>query len=166
MMWTGMAVLVLQLLAAQPGQAQDQQALFRADVEKLLEVSGAGALGTQMAGLVSNQVIESMRQQQPSIPAKAVEIIKDVLNVEFARAFEPGGALREKMVEIQMKHFSHDEVKLLLDFYSTPVGRKAISVMPMAAREGALAGQAWAGANMGRIVTSLQERLRAEGFIK
>jgi hypothetical protein len=107
-----------------------------------------------------------MRQQQPSIPAKAVEIIKDVLNVEFARAFEPGGALREKMVEIQMKHFSHDEVKLLLDFYSTPVGRKAISMMPMAAQEGALAGQAWAGANMGRIVTSLQERLRAEGFIK
>lgn len=164
-MWTGMAVLVLQVVAAQPGPAQDQQALFRADVQKLLEVSGAGALGTQMVGLVSNQVIESMRRQQPSVPAKAVEISMDVLNVEFARAFEPGGAGARKMVEIRMKHFIHDEVKLLLEFYSTPVGRKAISVMPIAAQEGPVAGQAWAGANMGLIVTSLQERLRAEGFI-
>ena len=166
MLWTGVAVLVLQLAAAQPSQAHDPQALFQADVEKLLEVTGAAAMGTQMAGLVSNQVIDSMRKNQPSVPAKAAEIVKDVLNSEFARAFEPGGSLRQKMVQIQMKYFTHDEVKALLEFYGTPVGRKAISVMPLAAQEGAAAGQEWAGANMARIAASLQDRLRAEGFIK
>lgn len=164
--WTALAVFVFLLPGAQPGQAQDARALFQSDVEKLLEVTGAASMGAQMAGLVSNQVIEAMRQQQPAIPAKASEIIKDVLNSEFARAFEPGGTLRQKMVEIQMKHFTHDEVKVLLEFYGTPVGRKAIAVMPLAAREGAEAGQQWASANMGRIAATLQERLRAEGFIK
>ena len=164
--WTAVAVLVFQLAGAQPAPGQDARVLFQADVEKLLEVTGAAAVGAQMAGLVSNQVIESMRQKQPAIPAKAGEIIKEVLNAEFARAFEPGGTLRQKMVEIQMKHFTHEEVKALLAFYDTPVGRKAISAMPLAAQEGAVAGQQWANANMGRIAVTLQERLRAEGFIK
>ena len=164
--WAGMAVLVLQLAGAQPSQAQSDRALFQADVEKLLEATGGAALGAQMASLVSNQVIDSMRQQQPTVPAKAVEVIKEVLNGEFVRAFEPGSTLRQKMVEIHMKHFTHGEVKVLLEFYSTPVGRKAIAAMPLAAQEGAAAGQEWASANMGRIAAILQERLRAEGFIK
>jgi hypothetical protein len=165
-LWTGIAVLVLQLAGAPAARAPDPQALFQADVEKLLEVTGAATMGAQMAGLVSNQVIDSMRQNQPSVPARAVEIVKDVLNVEFARAFEQGGSLRQKMVQIQMKYFTHDEVKALLEFYSTPVGRKAISVMPLAAQEGAVAGQEWAAANMARIGANLQDRLRTEGFIK
>lgn len=97
--------------------AQDADARFRADVEKLLEVTGALALGTQIVG-------------------------------------------------IHMKHFTHDEVMALLDFYGTAVGRKSISVMPTLAQEGAAAGQEWAAAHLPQILGAIDERLRAEGFLK
>ena len=161
-----MAVALAVLVVATPVRAQDQDAAFRADVEKLLEVTGAAAMGTQMATLVSNQVINGFRRQQPSVPDRAVEIIKEELNAEFAKMFEPASTFRQTLITIHMKHFTHDEVKTLLEFYNTPVGRKAIAVMPLAAQEGAAAGQEWAGQNMPRITATLQERLRAEGFIK
>jgi hypothetical protein len=144
--WTALAVFVLQLAGAQPGQAQDPRGVFQRDVDKRLEVAGAARLRAQIAWLVSNQVIEAIRHQQPAVPAKASEVIKEVLNAEFGRAFEPGGTLRQKTVEIQGTHFTHVGLKVQLDFYDTPVGRKAVAVMPLAA--------------------SLQERERAEGFIK
>jgi uncharacterized protein len=49
-----------------------------------------------------------------------------------------------RVVDIYVKHFTHDEVRALLDFYTTPVGRKVIRVMPMLAQESSAAGQRWA----------------------
>ena len=159
-------VMAAVLFVVTPLRAQDQDAAFRADVEKLLEATGGAAIGTQMATLVSNQIIDGFRAQQPSVPDRAVDIIKEVLNAEFAKMFEPASSFRQTLVTIHMKHFTHAEVKTLLEFYSTPIGRKAISVMPLAAQEGAAAGQEWARQHMPRITATLQERLRAEGFIK
>jgi hypothetical protein len=39
-------------------------------------------------------------------------------------------------------------------------------VLPVVAQESSAAGQTWAAANMKRIGAVVQERLRAEGFVK
>lgn len=160
------AAAVIVLCIAPAAHAQDADARFRADVEKLLEVTGAAALGTQLATLVSNQVLDSMKQQQPDIPERAIALIKEVLNAEFSKAFEGPGGMRAQIVDIYRKHFTHDEVIKILDFYNTDVGRKTASLLPKLAQEGAAVGQQWGAANMGRILATLERRLREEGFIK
>lgn len=158
-------VVLLTLFLSQTANGQVLDTRFQADIEKLLEVTGAGAVGAQMATLVSNQMIDAMKQAQPGTPERAIAIVKEVLSSEFSRAFEGPDGLRGKMVGIYARHFTHEEVVALLNFYNTDVGRKTISVMPKLAQEGAAAGQEWAAANMMRVGGVVQQRLRAEGFI-
>jgi hypothetical protein len=89
------AMAVLALLAFAPSvNAQTKDDAFRRDIGKLLEVTGASALGTQMATMMSNQVIDSMSRAQPNLPERVVVIVKETLNTEFARAFNaPDGLL-------------------------------------------------------------------------
>lgn len=154
------------LFLSPPAGAQAIDAAFRSDIEKLLEVTGAGALGLQMATLASNQIIDSMKQAQPQMPDRVVVVIKEVLNAEFAKAFDATGEMHGRFVAIYARRFTHEDVQALLTFYATPVGRKMIATMPMLAQEGAAAGQEWAVANMPRVGAILGDRLRAEGLIK
>lgn len=161
------AALTLAGLACSiPARAQSLEPQFRADIETLLKVTGAGSLGTQMASLISNQVIDAMRKAQPGVPERAATIVKETLNAEFGKAFEPGGELLGKVVGIYASHFTPEEVKELLAFYGTGVGRKAISLLPTLTQEGAAVGQQWAQQNLPRVLTALQQRLRDEGLVK
>jgi uncharacterized protein len=42
----------------------------------------------------------------------------------------PDGVLPE-IIDLYAKHFTHDDVLGLLEFYGSPVGQKAITVMPL-----------------------------------
>lgn len=160
------AAAAILLCTATAAHAQESDAHFRADVEKLLEVTGAAAFGAQMAALVSNQIIDSMKQHQPSIPDEAVALVKDVLNAEFTKAFEGPEGMSSKLVDIYIKHFTHAEVIKMLEFYNTDVGRKTVAVLPKLAQDGMAIGQQWAAANMERVMATLERRLREGGFIK
>jgi len=159
-------VVLVVLLCAVPGaaSAQTTDPQFRADIEKLMQVTGAANLGTQMANLAAGQLIDRMKQVQPGTPDRVFEIIREVLNSEFSQAFVAPDGLQSKMVDVYAKHFTHDEVSALLTFYGTPVGRKTVTLMPMLVQEGSAVGQKWAEANMARISGVLRERLQKEGF--
>jgi hypothetical protein len=66
-----------------------------------------------------------------------------VLTTEFGRMFQGPDSVMPRVVDIYVKHFTHDEVRALLDFYTTPVGRKVIRVMPIGSGE--LGGRAALG---------------------
>lgn len=134
---------------------------FRSDIEKLLEITGAAATGSQMAGMVAEQVLAG----QPNTPEKAVAVIKDVLTAEFAKALVGPDGLMPRLIAIYGKHFTHDDVREILKFYSTPVGRKLATSTPQLAADSAAAGQEWGIANVPRIMTVVQERLKAEGLV-
>ena len=160
------ALVLAGFLVAIPAQGQSIAPEFRADIEKLFEVSGTAALGLQMATLVSTQFLDAMKQTQPAVPERAVTIVKETLNAEFARAFEPKGELLTRLAGIYAANFTHAEVKALLAFYGSDIGRKAVSVMPRLAQEGAAAGQQWAQQNLPRVLGALEQRLRNEQLLK
>jgi uncharacterized protein len=146
------------------GQTTDPE--FRADIEKLFEVSGTGALGLQMSTMVSSQFLDAMKQVQPDVPERAVTIVRETLNAEFAKAFAPKGELMTRLADIYAASFTHAEVKALIVFYNSDVGRKAVSVLPRLAQEGAAAGQGWAQQNLPRILGALEQRLKSEQLLK
>jgi hypothetical protein len=162
---TTVVTALLTLWLAAPTQAQTLDPRFRADIEKLMEVTGAGNIGTQMASLSANQIIQMVRTAQPEIPERAFTIIRETLDAEFSRAFTGDGELGTGLVAVYAKHFTHAEIGALLDFYSTPVGKKSIAVMPTLMQEGALVGQQWGEANMPRVEALIVERFKREGII-
>lgn len=167
MRWIVSALVAGLLIVAtgRPASAQPLDPAVRADIEQLLAVTGSSSMGTQMASLMSDQMLQVMRREQPDIPPRVLSLVQEVFTEEFTRAFGTGGGIAESLVQIYAKHFSPDDVRGLLAFYNTELGRRSIQVMPTVMREGALAGQAWAEKETPRILSVLQSRLRAEKLI-
>jgi len=157
------AALSLQAATAS-GQALDDS--FRSDIEKVLEVTGAAQIATQTASLISRQLLETVRNTNPSISDRSLEVVNQVLESEFAKAFAGPDSLINKMVLIYAKHFTHEDVRGLLAFYGSDLGKKTIAAMPLLLQEGAEAGREWGARQMPRIMGVVMERLKAEGLLK
>jgi hypothetical protein len=66
----------------------------------------------------------------------------------------------ERLVPIYDQHLSHEDIKGLIVFYESPLGKKLLQVMPLMSQESMLAGQAW-----GRdFAESVQQKLLERGI--
>jgi hypothetical protein len=78
--------LLFTILLTRSAAAETIDDAFRADIEKLMDVTGVGALAAQMATLTSNAMVDAMKQTRPEVPDRAIAIVKEVLNEEFRKA--------------------------------------------------------------------------------
>lgn len=112
-----------------------------ADIHRLLEVTGAIAMGSQMV----DQLLAIQAQAQPNIPSQVWADMRTEINFD---EFEPA------MVQIYDKHFTADEIGQLLAFYESEIGRRFIEKQPAIVQDSMAAGQTWA--------IGIQEKLRAK----
>jgi hypothetical protein len=137
-----LCTIVLAQASVANGQTLDDS--LRSDIRELLKVTGSAQLGRQAASLISGQILDSLKKSQPSIPARAWELARQVLDSEFAKAFEGPDGLTEQMIPVYAAHFTREDIGGLLAFYTSDLGKKAIVSMPAILQEGAAAGQRWA----------------------
>jgi hypothetical protein len=161
------ARLLLLTLLLVPGSARAQaiDAALRSDIERLMDATGASKLGTQIFSQSSSQLFDQMKRLQPQIPERVLVVVKEVIDSEFSKAFADP-AMRTRQVELYAKHFTHDDVRSLLGFYDSEVGRKLVSTLPVLTQESFELGQQWVAANMPRIIGLLQTKLKEEGLVK
>ena len=127
------------LLAAHAARAAEGEALAaevartvmpKANYEQLL-----ATLDQQMRQMVP-QMLEKMRPAEMDA-GKASEMMKElapVLADEEAKLLRKMMPAYEEMTDLQArllaKHYTRDGLRKLRDFYRTPLGQKAISIMP------------------------------------
>jgi hypothetical protein len=68
------------------------------------------------------------------------------------------------MVGLYHKYFSHEEIRGLLAFYETPLGRKAGTLAPTISQEGMREGQRWGEALGPKLAERIRARLSREGI--
>lgn len=159
------AGLVLTLAIPNAATAQSVDPEFRADIERLLVATGATKIGPQMASLAADSIMTELKRSSPDIPDRAFTIVKEVFDAEFVNMYTaPDGVLPE-FVDVYSKHFTHEDVRGLLEFYRSALGQKTLTVLPLLVQEGAVIGQRWMEKRMPNIINTLQQRLRAEGLI-
>jgi hypothetical protein len=146
-----------------PAAAQAIDPVFEQDIKKMLEVTGAMRLGEQMSASILQQMSQSMRQANPNIPPRMFEIATEVTQALFIREFP---SLLPKLVMTYANVLTHDEVKQLLAFYATPLGKRMIEVMPALQQAGARAGQDWAQELVPQLQSELMARFKREGFVQ
>jgi len=117
------------------------------DIRKLLEVTGAGQQGI----VAMKQVVESYKAMELKVPEK---FWNDFMNSVKA------SDLTDMIIPIYNKYLTHQEIKELLQFYESPVGKKLISVQPQIFRESYIKGQEW-GKVLGEKV---MKKLLEEGY--
>ncbi len=164
-----LGIVVLLLFAAPGGASAQQPPLdpeFQADIQRLMDLTGAARISHQISSILSQQLLDSLSKTHPNIPERAVAISKEVMEEELSKAFDGPNGLMAEMVPLYAKHFTHDEIRGLIAFYQSDIGKRAIAELPSLMQESAAVGQRWATDIGPRIQATLQERLKSEGALK
>ncbi len=151
------AMLALALLCAGPAMAQQTQrkaqvqaqggdeAAKRQDIRRLLELTGSAQLGQQIIG----QMMATFKRTNPNVPESFWN--------QTAKEFD-SKTMIDLIVPIYDKHLTHEDVKGLIAFYESPLGRKMVSVLPAITQESMQAGQQWGMEVAQRVQQKLEAR--------
>lgn len=127
------------------GQGRAATPPKEADVKRLLEATGQGAAAMQ----VLEAVLGSIKPMYPAVPESVwAEMLAEMRKEELTALIVP----------IYTKHLSDEDVRGMLAFYESPVGRKLVQVQPLIIKDSMVAGRQWGEAAAGRVIRRLQEK--------
>lgn len=100
-----------------------------ADIRRLLDVAGTTTLMTEVMKNMTGNLRTTLARALPpgDNRAKLIDLFVDKFT---ARATVEFPKLVDAMIPIYDQYFTDDEIKGLIDFYQTPLGKKTISVLP------------------------------------
>lgn len=135
----------------------------RADIARLLEITGSRDLGLRLAETIQLQMIQQIKSnhEKESIPDRGLQIIMEEVMTLFEIEMDK---LENRIISIYAKYFTKEETKQLIAFYETDLGRKAISVMPNILDESMLASQQWGQSLVPVLSDRLKKRFDEEGI--
>jgi hypothetical protein len=146
------ATLLLLTSSMVAAEAREHRAAKHDDIKQLLDLTGARAIGLR----ASAQVLEMYKKAHSEI---AAEVWQEILHEAEARLDE---FVMERLIPIYDQYLSHEDIKALIGFYESPLGKKLLQVMPRMSQESMIAGQNW-----GRdFAESVQQKLLERGLMK
>jgi hypothetical protein len=139
------------ICALSPDSARAQTAA-QPDAEKtrLARQLVATAHLADQAMQVIEQAIPTQRAANPRIPAEFWDRF-------IAQARARRGELEEEYVKLYDRNFTSAELKGMIAFYESPIGKRFVEVQPTLMREGMAMGQEWGtriGSDVGRSMVS------------
>lgn len=161
-MKTPRSLLVICICFVWAGAASAQESSEkRADIERLLAMTQAQTIGQQMSQAMVGQFTNAVRASNPNIPDDVLAVLPEAVNSVIE---ENMPELMSRMAGLYDEHFTHDDIRGLIEFYSSEVGRRFIEAQPAITQQSMAIGQAW-GQSLGpEIQQRVQERLAQEGF--
>jgi len=125
------------LLVAAIG-AKAQADSFDADIVKMQQLNGA-------SNAMFSQIVMQFKSIKPGVTEEQwAAVKKDVFDVEVTE-------LNKQLIPVYKKYFTQDEVKAIIAFYETPVGKKLAEKTPLITVESMQSAQAWGMGLFGKI---------------
>ena len=117
-----------------------------AHIRQLLDVTGAKTMMMQQMGSMESTLKPLLANSLPpgEYRAKLIELF-----FEKFHAKADTGTLVDLIVPIYDKYLSDEDIMGMIQFYSTPLGKKVIEVLPKLAGESQQTGRQW-GEQLGR----------------
>ncbi|MCW5621545.1 MAG: DUF2059 domain-containing protein [Burkholderiales bacterium] len=156
-------ILLVMILFASPGRGfpEELSAQKRADIEKLLEMTGALALGRQMSDFFVTRFTQGLRQTYPDIPQQVLDVLPEEVDAVVSANMDD---LKAGVIPIYHKHFTGRDIEEMIEFYSTPLGQKTIRLLPVLMSESMQVGEQWGRSLAPAIEQQVKARLRKEGY--
>jgi uncharacterized protein len=98
-----------------------------ADIRSLMELVGARAIVQDAAAKGTDQMRENLVATMPA--GERSQKFVDAFVSDYQKKFNPDDVTKQ-LVGIYDKHFTDDEIKGLLQFYGSPLGRKLAAETP------------------------------------
>ena len=128
-------------------QKQEVDPAKKADILKMLKLTGASEMGKQAL----TQMLALQRQQNPDVPQKVWD--------EFMAEVDMN-ELVELTIPSYDKHFTHNDIKEMIKFFESPIGKKMVITQPLVMRESAMEGQKWGM----KLASRMAQKLKDKGF--
>jgi hypothetical protein len=151
-------LISLSLLVSQaPEQLTESKKI---DVERLLQLTTAPLMTRVISEIALKDLTDSLKVAFPDLPETAqlaaIDEARAVLR-EFTNEF-----LKDLYPAYNVL-FTQSEIRELLAFYDTPLGKKVLSAVPVLEAEGRVAAQKQVKALYPKITARVLDRLRKQG---
>lgn len=157
-------VLTFSLFCLAPLYAQTDAAKT-ADIKRLMEITDSAATANQFASAITEQMFMALKAGNPEISDRAIEAMGTEMKNLFTEKMAAPNGLLDQIIPIYDKYFTHDEIKQLLAFYESPIGKKTVEVLPKITTESMAVGQKWGEALAPEIQTRIFKVLKEEGLL-
>ena len=115
------------------------------DLQQLMQLMDVSKMPNEMAKVAINQAISFERIRNPNISANEEKIISSVIR-SLTLTHTP--ALFEKLTPLFHKYYTHSDIKELIVFFESPIGKKynkysllmTLEIMPIAQKWGVKLG--------------------------
>ncbi|MDR2842638.1 MAG: DUF2059 domain-containing protein [Spirochaetaceae bacterium] len=114
------------------------------DIITLLKVSGSDVIASQ----IINTLMPQLRNLVPDIPEEVWDKIMEKMDMD---------SLFYACIPVYDKYYTHEEIKALIKFYKSPLGKKVVEVSPAITMEAMKIGEEWGGKIAQDIVNELLE---------
>jgi hypothetical protein len=126
-----------------------QKPTKKEQIKTLLEMTGAGKLGVQVA----QTMIASFKKNGAEV--------SDEFWDGFSKKLNPDEMI-DMIIPIYDTCFSEQDIQALIAFYKSPIGKKLVDKMPYIAQKSVEVGQVWGQ----KIGAELIDELKQKGYIK
>jgi hypothetical protein len=154
------AVAVALVAFSPPACAQTKPSkTAMATAEELINVTGATQLFNPLIAGVIEQAKILYLQQNPAL-AKDLNEITAKLRTDLAPRFTE---LTTEVATLYATHFTEAELKQILTFYQSPVGKKMLSQQPVVIDASMKFAQSWANKLSDEVVAKMRDELKKRG---
>ncbi len=127
-------------------QAQNND--FDQDLVKLMSVNGT----TETYNMVYDQLTAQLKQAKPNVPDSVWSNLKtEVFDMEV-------NELTKQLVPLYKKHFTQEDVKELISFYESPIGKKLTTETTLITKETMQISQTWGMNLMSKLYTWMAKK--------
>lgn len=142
-------------------QADEISTAKENDIRTLLDQTGADKIGIQLGSSLLPMISQGIQLKYPQVTKNTLNKINNEISRIFIEKANAKGGLVDIIVPIYAKHYSHDEIKELITFYKTDLGKKTIDIMPLIMTESMAAGQKW-GQGLGPEISLAVQKILAD----
>ena len=110
-------------------------------------------------------ILKKATAQNNQVVSKTVfAILKSSTLSMVKRQISAKDGLIDRVVPLYDKHYTHNEIRTLIRFYETPLGKKVTALRPQIAQEGMVVAEEWINFLEPLLVQALAKRLKKEGY--
>jgi uncharacterized protein len=160
MVFRWICAILIFIVSTRAGAAENQSDKKR-DIEKLLALTGVSVASQQMADASMTDMVEAFKKTTPGLSPRAFDVMKEEARKVMFLGFPE---LATRIAWIYDNLYTHEDIKGLLSFYGTPLGKKVASTMSTASQESMQAGHEWAESMRPLLEAAIQSRLKREGI--
>ena len=146
-------------LSAPTAYAQKSTPAALLTAGEIVTTTGAAALFNPLVAGVVEQAKGLFLQQDPSLSRDINEIATKMRADLTPRLSELSG----EMAKIYTQHFTEQELKDLLAFYKSPIGKKLLAQQPVVADASLKFAQDWANKLSDEVVAKMRDELKKKG---